>query len=212
VVSAASSSRVFTFPTSSRRFSIASKRVRYPLTSRAMMSKSVNSEPRNADRFYPVDPARAGPTVKLLALGSSPRAHRALVDCGLWARTECRASSEHLTLFGTWGGLSLLAHPQPFADLVHETLHRTSLLRYQSKMRARNPPRRRRTLDGMPDEKRPDVRPQLREFLAWYEEVLGRIESGAIVGPGEQERLTEEASAVAHLLDLLDSTADEPAS
>jgi hypothetical protein len=65
---------------------------------------------------------------------------------------------------------------------------------------------------GMPEEKRPDVRPQLREFLAWYEEVLGRIESGAIVAPGEQERLTKEASAVAHLLDLLDSGADEPAS
>jgi len=62
------------------------------------------------------------------------------------------------------------------------------------------------------EEKRPDVRPQLREFLAWYEEVLGRIESGAIVAPGERERLTEEASAVAHLLDLLDSSATEPAS
>ena len=37
-------------------------------------------------------------------------------------------------------------------------------------------------------------------------------ESGAVVAPGEQERLTEEASAVAHLLDLLDSNADEPAS
>jgi hypothetical protein len=74
------------------------------------------------------------------------------------------------------------------------------------------PRHHRRTLDGMPDEKRPDVRPQLREFLAWYEEVLGRIESGAVVAPGEQERLTEEASAVAHLLDLLDSSADEPAS
>jgi hypothetical protein len=68
------------------------------------------------------------------------------------------------------------------------------------------------TLGGMPEEKRPDIRPQLREFLAWYEEVLGRIESGALVAPGEQERLTEEASAVAHLLDLLDSRADEPAS
>jgi hypothetical protein len=56
----------------------------------------------------------------------------------------------------------------------------------------------------MPEEKRPDIRPQLREFLAWYEEVLERIESGALVAPGEQERLTEEASAVAHLLDLLD--------
>jgi hypothetical protein len=69
-----------------------------------------------------------------------------------------------------------------------------------------------RTLNRTPEEKRPDVRPQLREFLAWYEEVLGRIESGAVVAPGEQERLTEEASAVAHLLDLLDSSADEPAS
>jgi surfactin synthase thioesterase subunit len=58
---------------------------------------------------------------------------------------------------------------------------------------------------------RPDIRPQLREFLAWYEEVLGRIEAGAIVAPGEQTRLTEEASAVAHLLDLLDSSADESA-
>jgi hypothetical protein len=56
---------------------------------------------------------------------------------------------------------------------------------------------------------RPDIRPQLREFLAWYEEVLGRIEAGAIVEPGEQERLTEEASAVAHLLDLLDSRAND---
>jgi hypothetical protein len=64
----------------------------------------------------------------------------------------------------------------------------------------------------MPEEKRPDVRPQLRELLAWYEEVLGRIESGAIVAPGEQERLTGETSAVAHLLDLLDSGVDEPAS
>jgi hypothetical protein len=63
----------------------------------------------------------------------------------------------------------------------------------------------------MPEEKRPDIRPQPREFLAWYEEVLG-IKSGALVAPGEHERLTEEASAVAHLLDLLDSRADEPAS
>ena len=39
----------------------------------------------------------------------------------------------------------------------------------------------------MPEEKRPDVRPQLREFLAWHEEVLGRIESGAIVAPAENE-------------------------
>jgi hypothetical protein len=39
---------------------------------------------------------------------------------------------------------------------------------------------------------------------------LGRIGAGAIVAPGEQERLTEEASAVAHLLDLLDSSANRP--
>jgi hypothetical protein len=68
------------------------------------------------------------------------------------------------------------------------------------------------TLEGMPEEKQPDIRPQLRESLAWYEEVLGRIASGALVEPGEQERLTEEASAVAHLLDLLDSRADAAAS
>jgi len=64
----------------------------------------------------------------------------------------------------------------------------------------------------VPEEKRPDIRPQLRELLAWYEEVLGRIDSGAIVEPGEQERLTEEAAAVAHLLDLLDSRLGKPAS
>jgi len=64
----------------------------------------------------------------------------------------------------------------------------------------------------MPENERPDIRPQLREFLAWYEEVLGRITAGALMAPGEQELLTEEASAVAHLLDLLDSRADEPAS
>jgi hypothetical protein len=46
----------------------------------------------------------------------------------------------------------------------------------------------------MPEEKRPDLRQQLRESLAWYEEVLGRIKEGAIVAPGEQERLMEEAS------------------
>ena len=70
---------------------------------------------------------------------------------------------------------------------------------------------RRRTLERMAEKKRPDIRPQLRESLAWYEEVLGRIEAGAVVEPGEQERLTEEASAVAHLLDLLDYSTDEPA-
>jgi len=64
----------------------------------------------------------------------------------------------------------------------------------------------------MPEQNRPDIRPQLREFLAWYEEVFERIESGAIMAPGEQERLEEEASAVARLLDLFDSHEDRPAS
>jgi hypothetical protein len=64
----------------------------------------------------------------------------------------------------------------------------------------------------MPEEKRPDLRPQLRESLVWYEEVLGRIEERAIVAPGEQERLMEKAAVVAHLLDLLGASADEPAS
>jgi hypothetical protein len=63
----------------------------------------------------------------------------------------------------------------------------------------------------MPDEERPDIRPQLREFLGWYEKVVGRIEAGGARGSRRQERLTEEASGVARLLDLLDSKADEPA-
>jgi len=44
VARAAASRRAFTFSTSSRRFSIVSRRVRYPLTSRAMMSTSVTPE------------------------------------------------------------------------------------------------------------------------------------------------------------------------
>jgi hypothetical protein len=60
----------------------------------------------------------------------------------------------------------------------------------------------------MPEEKRPDIRPQLREFLAWYEEVSGRIKSGALVAPGEQERLTEERQRGSPP-SLLDSRADE---
>jgi hypothetical protein len=58
---------------------------------------------------------------------------------------------------------------------------------------------------SVPEQKRPDVRPQLRELLAWYREVLGRIEAGAIMAPGEQQRLREEASLVAELLGRLDS-------
>ena len=37
------------------------------------------------------------------------------------------------------------------------------------------------TLEAVPEEERPDIRPRLRELLAWYEEVLGRIDSGATI-------------------------------
>jgi hypothetical protein len=63
----------------------------------------------------------------------------------------------------------------------------------------------------MPEELRPDVRPQLREFLAWYEGVLGRIESGAIVAPGEQERLTKEMSKSVNLGTRISCTRFDPA-
>ena len=133
------------------------------------------------------------------------------MGCGLGPEPECRASQYTLRLLGRENGLGLLLHPQPLAGLVHETRPRgeSTPLSIETPSRALTVER---TLNRTPEEKRPDVRPQLREFLAWYEEVLGRIESGAVVAPGEQERLTEEASAVAHLLDLLDSSADEPAS
>jgi hypothetical protein len=85
---------------------------------------------RNPDRLHPVDPATAGPAVKLLALGSSPRAHRALVGLGLWARTECRASQNTLRLLGRENRLGLLSHPQPLAELCDETRHRASLCRF----------------------------------------------------------------------------------
>jgi hypothetical protein len=62
----------------------------------------------------------------------------------------------------------------------------------------------------VPDQKRPDVRPQLGELLEWYREVLARIEAGAIVEPGEEERLREEASLVDELLRRLEGT-HEPA-
>jgi hypothetical protein len=62
----------------------------------------------------------------------------------------------------------------------------------------------------MPEEKRPDLRPQLAELLEWYRQVLGRIEGGAIMEPGEEERLREEASLVDELLGRLERT-HEPA-
>ena len=40
-----------------------------------------------------------------------------------------------------------------------------------------------------PESQKPDFRPQLRELLKWYNEALGHIAAGAIVEPGEPERL-----------------------
>jgi hypothetical protein len=63
----------------------------------------------------------------------------------------------------------------------------------------------------VPEQKRPEVRPQLGELLEWYREVLARIAAGAVVEPGEEERLREEASLVDELLRRLEGT-HEPAS
>jgi hypothetical protein len=56
-----------------------------------------------------------------------------------------------------------------------------------------------------PELPKPDIRPQLRELLAWYDDVLGRIAAGALVGPGVAERLREEQNLTARYLELLDA-------
>jgi hypothetical protein len=48
-------------------------------------------------------------------------------------------------------------------------------------------------------------RPQLRELLAWYDDVLARVAAGALVAPGVAERLGEEREFTARLLGLLDA-------
>lgn len=55
---------------------------------------------------------------------------------------------------------------------------------------------------------RPDIRPQLRELLEWYDDVLTRVQAGALVSPGEERKLRAEAAQVRELLSLLN--ADEP--
>lgn len=55
---------------------------------------------------------------------------------------------------------------------------------------------------------RPDIRPQLRELLEWYDDVLARVQAGALVSPGEERKLRSEAAQVRELLSLLN--ADEP--
>ena len=58
----------------------------------------------------------------------------------------------------------------------------------------------------MSAQKRPDVRPELRELLEWYREAVERIEAGSIVEPGEEDRLREEAALVDELLQRLERT------
>ena len=55
-------------------------------------------------------------------------------------------------------------------------------------------------------EEKPDVRPELRKLLDWYREVVERIEGGAIVEPGEEDRLREEAALADELLQRLERT------
>jgi hypothetical protein len=66
-------------------------------------------------------------------------------------------------------------------------------------------PRGRRLLRVAPELPKPDVRPQLRELLAWYDDVLGRIAAGALVVPGLAERLAKEQDFTARYLELLDA-------
>jgi hypothetical protein len=56
-----------------------------------------------------------------------------------------------------------------------------------------------------PELPKPDIRPQLRELLAWYDDVLERVASGALVEPGVVEHLSEEREFAAHHLELLDA-------
>lgn len=69
---------------------------------------------------------------------------------------------------------------------------------------------RRRLLPVAPELPKPDIRPQLRELLAWYDDVLQRIASGALVEPGVAERLSEEREFAARHLDLLDADEENP--
>jgi hypothetical protein len=54
----------------------------------------------NEDRPASYGTQHVAPQSNSVALSSSPRARRALVGCGLWAGTECRARSEILLRFG----------------------------------------------------------------------------------------------------------------
>jgi hypothetical protein len=61
-----------------------------------------------------------------------------------------------------------------------------------------------------PELPKPDIRPQLRELLGWYDDVLQRIASGALVEPGLAERLSAEREFAARHLELLDADEESP--
>jgi hypothetical protein len=56
-----------------------------------------------------------------------------------------------------------------------------------------------------PELPKPDVRPQLRELLEWYDDVLERVVAGALVAPGVAERLREERDFTARFLEFLNA-------
>jgi hypothetical protein len=56
-----------------------------------------------------------------------------------------------------------------------------------------------------PELPKPDVRPQLRELLAWYDDVLERVVAGALVAPGVAERLREERDFTARFLEFMNA-------
>jgi hypothetical protein len=58
----------------------------------------------------------------------------------------------------------------------------------------------------------PEIRPHLRRWLAWYEEVVADLDGPdpPKLHPGIRKGLDEEARAVAHLLDFLDQAAEPP--
>jgi hypothetical protein len=90
------------------------------------MSKSANSEPRNAD-LLPVDPTRTGPAVQLRRLRLL--ASRASRVGGLRALGRDRMQGQVRTSYAVWGGerLGRLPDPQPLAEFCDETFHRASL-------------------------------------------------------------------------------------
>ena len=56
-----------------------------------------------------------------------------------------------------------------------------------------------------PELPKPDIRPQLRKLVEWYDDVLERIASGALVEPGVAERLKEQREFAARHLELLET-------